>query len=172
MGQPCKTCRIFPDEQHGSTPDPDRAGSLCFRTNNTKKLLGSWLQVRTVQDPYVSGRTTRNNSWAVGSRSGRCRIPDSVSIWLCSPPPYVAELASPKHLDRHFVAVDWARMIFSTPGQAVNCRAHFCATATSNLAWVSVCHSWVLIWASEAPQRPLRGPSWVSIWASEAWVSI
>ncbi len=71
-------------------------------------------------------------------------------------------LQAPKFLDRHFVAVDWARIIFSTLCLAVKCRAHFCATTTCNLAWVSICHNRVSIWASEAPQRPqrpLRRPS-------------
>ena len=89
---------------------------------------------------------------------------------LFSTPHMWRYLQGPFFVDRHFVAVDWARSIFSTPGLAVKCRPHFCATTTFNFG---LCLNLPLLGvnlglrgpseAPEAPQTPLRGPSWLSI---------
>ena len=63
-------------------------------------------------------------------------------------------LQAPKILDRHFVAVDGPAFIFSMPGLAVKCHAHFCATATSN--WLG--SQFATLGSQSGPQGLLRGP--------------
>ena len=94
----------------------------------------------------------------------------SVSSRLFSPPSLVAVFPGPKNFRPPLCGGRLPAIIFTT-SNAVRISA---LPPRPILARVLICHSWVSMRASDAPQRPqrpqrpLRGPSWITIWASGA----